>query len=282
MRQGRGVRISQPSTRDTTPDLTGDDRPAVRPCVPGATVRRLSRLLAEAGSELRVVHGAPEGGQADRGDARAGAWSVPTRVRAFHLRGHELHYRSVLRHVWRSDVVIAELASTNLDTYLTALLFPRKLMLWGHGKAYVTDASALDTRLELWLARRAQRVFVYTDGGAAHLRSVGYDAERLTVVRNSTDTVALRRAESAISGDELEAFRRQHDLGDGPVACFIGSFDESKGLPLLFAAAELVYAQLPDFRLSSRAPERFRLSSTKRQSCRSSGCSPAPTSLFSR
>jgi glycosyltransferase involved in cell wall biosynthesis len=224
----------------------------IQPYVPAYRVPlfdQLSRLLADSGAQLQVVHGSPDGEQADRGDARAGTWSRPTKARAFRFRGHELHFRSVLRAVWHSDIVVAELASTNLDTYLTALLFPRKLMLWGHGKAYVTDASELDARLELWLARRAERVFVYTEGGAAYLRSVGYDAERLTVVRNSTDTVALRGVASEVSAEVLAAFRRRHDLGEGPVACFVGSFDESKCLPLLFAAAELVHERLPHFRL---------------------------------
>jgi glycosyltransferase involved in cell wall biosynthesis len=209
----------------------------------------LGRLLAEADCRLRVVHGEPEGGQAERDDARVGSWSVPIPVRTLRLRGHDLHWRPVLRLARRSEVVVAELASTNLDTYLLALDPRVHLMLWGHGKSYVTEASALDRRLERWLARRARHVFVYTEGGAAFLRSQGYRADRLTVVRNSTDTVGLRRAAAAIRDQDVVAFREKAGLGTGPVAAFIGSFDDSKRLPLLFEAATLAHDRLPGFRL---------------------------------
>jgi glycosyltransferase involved in cell wall biosynthesis len=237
-----------------TPKRAGS-RPLVtviQPYVPEYRVAffvELASLLADSGCDLEVVHGAPEGGQADRGDSAVGPWSVPIRVRSLRLRGHLLHYRSVLAKAWRSDVVIAELASTNLDTYLLALLMRRKLMLWGHGKSYVNDTSTLDGRLELWLARRARQVFVYTEGGATYLRSKGYTADRLTVVRNSTDTVTLRLAAAALTDDDVDAFRTELVLGEGPVVAFVGSYDDSKGLPLLFEAAKLVHAQLPGFRL---------------------------------
>lgn len=224
----------------------------IQPYVPTYRVPffdELGRLLAESGCDLQVMHGVPDASQAERRDARGGSWSVPVRSRSLRVRGHVLHWRPVLRRAWRSDVVIAELASTNLDTYLLAMFRRRRLMVWGHGKAYVTESSALDGRLELWLARRAERVFVYTNGGAEFLRSRGYDPSRITVVRNSTDTVALRRAAAAITDDDVAAYRERLGLGVGPVAAFVGSFDESKCLPLLFAAGALVHERLPDFRL---------------------------------
>lgn len=224
----------------------------IQPYVPDYRVPvfdALSRQLDEVGYELQVLHGAPEGAQAERGDARAGTWSREIRVRRLRLAGYVLHYRSVVGAARKSSVVIAELASTNLDTYLLALFIPRRLGLWGHGKSYVTEASPLDSRLELWLARRARRVFVYTQGGADYLQSMDLPSDRITVVRNSTDTVALRAAAQALTGEEVDAFREELDLGDGPVAAFVGGYDESKLLPLLFEAAQLVHAQLPSFRL---------------------------------
>lgn len=224
----------------------------LQPYVPAYRVAffdELGRLLKDADVDLRVVHGSPGPDQAERGDAVVGRWSMPIRSRTLTLRTHELRWRSSLGWARRSDVIIAELASTNLDTYLLALLYRRRLMLWGHGKAYVTDPSRLDARLELWLARRATRVFVYTDEGATYLRGKGYRADRITVVHNSTDTVRLRAAADAVTAHDLAGYRSELRLGDGPVACFIGSYDESKLLPLLFQAAELVHEELPGFRL---------------------------------
>jgi glycosyltransferase involved in cell wall biosynthesis len=209
----------------------------------------LARQLGAAGWRLQVLHGEPDVEQARRGDARVGAWSVPIRLHQLHAVGHVLSFRRVFGQARRSDIVIAELASTNLDTYVLALLLRRRLMLWGHGRAYVTEPSTLDSWLELWLARRAHRVFVYTEGGAEYLRSHGYDPSRLTVVHNSTDTVALRAAAAALSEKDLADFRSAHDIGEGPIASFVGSYDESKLLPLLFDAAALVYEAVPGFTL---------------------------------
>ncbi len=224
----------------------------LQPYVPAYRVPffdELARMLDDADVDLRVLHGSPEGGQAQRRDARAGRWSAPIRSRTLRLPGHALHWRPVLRKAWDSDMVIAELASTNLDTYLLALLLPKRLMLWGHGRSYVTDSSALDKRLELWLSRRARHVFVYTEGGSRYLQQNGIPADRRTVVRNSTDTTALRAMADSLTPAEIEQFRTEHGLGDGPVGAFVGSYDESKSLPLLIQASRHIHDLLPSFRL---------------------------------
>ena len=224
----------------------------IQPYVPTYRVPlfdELSRLLGEAGARLVVAHGEPEGLQAARSDSRAGAWSQPLRTRRVRPLGHSLSLRATLPLARASDLVVAELASSNLDTYRLALDSHVRLMLWGHGRAYVTESSPLDSRLELWLARRAERLFLYTEGGAAYLRAQGIEESRITVVRNSTDTVALRAAGNSLSEADIRAWLQDWDIPSGPVACFVGSFDDSKQLPLLFAAARQVAEKLPNFTL---------------------------------
>ena len=239
---------------DARPGGPGNRRARVtiiQPYVPSYRVPffdELARLLGDSDIALSVAHGEPSGAQAARADSRLGAWSVPIRVRELRWGRHRLHYRRVPT-AKDSDVVVAELASTNLDTYLMALFRRRQLMLWGHGKAYVTDSSRLDGRLELWLARRAQRVFVYTKGGADHLRAKGCDPARITVVCNSTDTVALRNAAALVSDERVRELRTELDLGAGSVVCFVGSYDDSKLLPLLLDAVVLAHEQMPELRL---------------------------------
>ena len=168
----------------------------IQPYVPAYRVpffNEVDRILGVAGLRLQVVHGAPTGEQASRGDAWVGPWSHPVHDRRVTVWGHALHYRSVLALARHSKVTVTEFASTNLDTYLLAATPGVRLMLWGHGRSYVTAESKIDSRLELALARRAEHVFVYTDGGEQPLLASGYDPSRITVVRNSTDTVTLRR-----------------------------------------------------------------------------------------
>ena len=249
------MRQAVPVPTASTPRVASDHRPLVtfiQPYVPEYRVplfNALSRLLNAGGADLSVAHGSPEGGQAARGDASVGTWSTPIRTRQVQPLGHVISYRSTAALARKSDIVVAELASTNLDTYRLALDPRVNLMLWGHGKAYVTKTSALDSRLELWLARRAKHLFIYTTGGAAHLAERGLDPSRITVVRNSTDTVALRAVAATLTDNDVKEWRARSGIAVGPTACFVGSFDSSKQLPLLFAAAQIVASKVPGFTL---------------------------------
>jgi glycosyltransferase involved in cell wall biosynthesis len=224
----------------------------VQPYVPDYRVpffEALAAELAKAQIELQVAHGHPLGTQGARGDARSGRWSRPTSQWSFRIAGKRLFWRPVIRLARSSAVVVQELGSTNLVTYALAIDPRVRLMLWGHGKAYVTPPNRLDTWLERWQINRARHVFVYTGSGAAYLAAQGVPLHKITVVHNSTDTEALRSAHSRITAQEVERFRVDHHLGEGPVGLFVGALDDSKLIPLLLDAAALVHQVKPSFRL---------------------------------
>jgi glycosyltransferase involved in cell wall biosynthesis len=209
----------------------------------------LAALLDAAGIDLVVAHGHPVGSQGARDDARTGRWARPLEQKHLRIFGRDLFWRRGAALARESDVVVQELASTNLATYVMGVDPRVRMMLWGHGKAYVTRASSLDARLEGWQIRHAEHVFVYTDSGRTYLQRRGVPAGKLTVVRNSTDTTTLRRAAASIGTADVAAFRAANGLGDGPVGLFVGALDESKLIPLLLEASVLVNAQIPTFRL---------------------------------
>ncbi len=246
------------TARSVTPSTSGASRRArprvtfLQPYVPDYRVPffdALDAMLDAAGIDLVVAHGHPVGGQGARGDARTGRWAKPLRQRHLRLLGKDLFWRPVRALARDSDVVVQELASTNLVTYLLAVDPRVRMMVWGHGKAYVTRVNALDARLEGWQVKHAEHVFVYTDSGRAYLQGRGVPAGKVTVVHNSTDTAALMRAAALITDTDVAAFRALHGLGDGPVGLFVGALDESKLIPVLLDAAALVSAQNPAFRL---------------------------------
>lgn len=209
----------------------------------------LSDLLAADGLSLAVAHTQPVGTQGERGDSRVGKWSTDVRQLRGNLAGHTITARSCAGLVRRSRVVVAELASTNLDTYWMAARHARKLVLWGHAGTYVTAPNAIDQRLELWLASRAAHTMVYTASGAAYLRGRGIAANNCTVLRNATDTTALRRAMAELSPDQVARFRTGTGASGENTVAFVGALDESKQLPLLLDASALVRRALPDFTL---------------------------------
>ncbi len=154
-----------------------------------------------------------------------------------------------MRWARRSAVIVAELASTNLDTYLLALQRSTPLMLWGHGRAAVTKENPLDRSLEVWLARRAAHILCYTDSGRINLQKYGISQDRITVVRNSTDTRALSAEALSLTDTAVEKFRKERGVTSARAACFVGALHSSKRIDLVLDASRLVAEQLPDFQM---------------------------------
>lgn len=167
----------------------------LQPYVPSyrvALFETLRNLLRENGLELQVAHPEPTGTLAQRRDSASGDWSVPLRSRRFRVGHNTFAVRNSHRLLADSAVIVAELASTNLDTYRLLLQRRTPVVLWGHGKAYVTRANRLDSWLEKQMCRRAAHVIVYTESGRVHLRKIGIPPSKITVAQNSTDTTELR------------------------------------------------------------------------------------------
>lgn len=234
--------------------MTRDDRVIgiIQPFVPNYRLGLFDALAARLeseGLELEVWHAQPKGRVAARGNAATGPWSVPIRQHRLSIGRRNITVRNVHARSRRVRAVIAGLASTNLETYGLAADPSVRLMLWGHGRNYTAGNNGLDQTMETWLRRRSAHVFTYTESGKEHLVAAGTDPEKVTVVQNSTDTRALRRAVSELPASAAWDLRDEHNLGTGPVCLYIGAFDEPKKLPLLFEAADLIHAALPGFRL---------------------------------
>jgi glycosyltransferase involved in cell wall biosynthesis len=198
----------------------------------------LSARLTAMGDQLTVLHAQPRRAQAQRGDAVVGPWSQTVTERRLGLGRATLRIKNVWPAIRDADIVVSELASTCYESLLLAARGDPRLVVWGHGRSYVSDRIAVDDWLELWLARRARMVLTYTDGGAQHLEAHGIPRTKLVVVRNSTDTAALRRTRLALTPPDVRRFAVSHDLGSGPRALFVGGLDAAKQIPFLLAAAD--------------------------------------------
>lgn len=146
-------------------------------------------------------------------------------------------------------MVVAGLASTNIETFFLALDPKVRLLLWGHGKNYTGKSNYLDRCLEKWLCSRAEHIFTYTEQGCEFLVTIGVPAKKITVVRNSTDTVGLRAGQAQLDAARILEKAKQLSLTPGATGIFIGALDRPKELPFLSDAADIVAATNPDFRL---------------------------------
>jgi glycosyltransferase involved in cell wall biosynthesis len=209
----------------------------------------LSEQLDVQGLELLVAHGVAHGAQKFRNDnAVLEPWAQEVREITLPLpRGVTPTWKRVSALSRRADLIVAELASTSLNTCDFLIRRPDTTILWGHGKSYVKAPGWVDTNIEHQMARRASHVMTYTEAGRSHLLDAGIASERVTAVGNSTDTAALARLRIETL-DCAPAWRAR--LGsDGPVALFVGGLDREKRIQLLVDAGQVAARLDPSFRL---------------------------------
>ena len=209
----------------------------------------LSEQLEVDDVQLLVAHGVPHGAQHARNDSAVPApWARAVREITVQLpRGVTPTWKRVRALSLRADVVVAELASTSLNTWDFVARRPASTILWGHGKSYVKAPGRVDSQIERQMARRAGHVMTYTETGRSHLLDLGVNPERVTSVGNSTDTAALTRLK--VETRATAASWRDRLGSDGPVALYVGGLDRDKRIPLLLAAGQAAARVDPSFRL---------------------------------
>jgi glycosyltransferase involved in cell wall biosynthesis len=216
----------------------------LQPYVPSYRVDLFEELhdeLARRAVDLVVLSGTVSGAQAQRGDtaARRG-WQreVPSRVVSF--QGRSLTVRRIPRELLRrADVIVAEFALGSLDTWRLALdpRTARKLVLWGHIKAYVSRDPRFAATAKRILGRRAVGLLAYTASGAAFGEELGIDRAKFTVLNNSLRVASRGPRAEPEEGPATRAF------------LYLGGLDESKRLDVLLAVADRVAARRTDFEL---------------------------------
>jgi glycosyltransferase involved in cell wall biosynthesis len=214
---------------------------------------RLREELASTGIRLTLVHGQPSPREALRSDTRTLDWAVEKRNRVFSIGRHELIWQPCLRLAANADLVIVEQASRLLVNYVLMALQAcgaAKVAFWGHGENLQRHrAHRIGESVKRLVSRYPHWWFAYTEPTKARVERLGYPRERITVVQNAIDTYDLEAACRNVGGDELAAFRRRHELGNGPLGIFVGGLYLEKRLQFLLEASDVVAARLPDFRL---------------------------------
>jgi glycosyltransferase involved in cell wall biosynthesis len=104
-------------------------------------------------------------------------------------------------------------------------------------------------RLKRLLVPRSDWWFAYTEASADIVRGLGFAPERITVLNNAVDTVALAAELHALRGTGDAALRSDLGLQDGPVGLMLGSLYADKGVAFVLDAARRVRAQIADFQL---------------------------------
>jgi len=213
----------------------------------------LRERLEADGIELVLVHSNETASQDVWESVVELPWSHRVPLRRFRVGRRELLWQPC-RHLLRDcDLVIVEQGSRHLLNYLLLaeqLVGRRKVALWGHGRNLkVDEASRVGEALKARWSRRVRWWFAYNDRTAEIVAGLGFPEQRITVLNNTIDTRELRDDVAAVSAGDLERTRREVGLRGDHVGLYMGGWAPAKGLEDLFAASDLVRAEVPDFEL---------------------------------
>ncbi|PNG23216.1 glycosyltransferase family 4 protein [Streptomyces cahuitamycinicus] len=209
--------------------------------------------LASRGVELILALGSPTGQIAHRSDACALADAVQLPQRALRLGPKQLLWRQLGELAHTSDVLVLQHMLHCTESYAPLLRSRLRkgppVALWGQGKAYSYRPLPLAAAAKTAMTRLADWFFAYTEQGRRDVEGWGFPSDRITVVRNSTDTRAVMAAAERTTPVQLAVLNEQYGLTPGRTALFIGGLDAPKRIPFLLRAVDRIAAQLPGFRL---------------------------------
>ncbi|MDP9889821.1 glycosyltransferase involved in cell wall biosynthesis [Pseudarthrobacter enclensis] len=222
--------------------------------IPTYRAKFFEELIHRAGGrgiDVVVVAGRPSGSQSKRKDAVAPPFVVPLKQKEFRLLGRRVTLRKWPRAAAAADLVVLEQARRNIDVYRLLLprsLRPTRIALWGHGADFAGSRGSFDVVLRKLLTRRADWFFAYSAVGGAAVQALGMPVERITELKNSTDTTKLRGDIVQLEESELWSFKELHSLGNNSAA-YIGALDAGKRIELLIEAGQEIARRVPGFRL---------------------------------
>jgi glycosyltransferase involved in cell wall biosynthesis len=225
----------------------------LQPYVPHYRVPLFDQLdtrLRAIGGRLTVACAEPENDQRARADNASGPWLREVRGRSWRTPVGEFKHRAGTQAlIANADVCVMELDAGNVNAWLHVARRHRPpLVLWGHGKSFVSSRPGISDRMRRLLAGAASHVMTYSPAGREHLIAGGLPQSRVTCVGNATDTIKLRRLLDRRLERPLhqsEAFGL--DITGRDVACYVGGLDRDKRVPFLVSAAREAHRLDPRF-----------------------------------
>lgn len=243
----------------------------VQPMVPSYRqdfFHRVVTRLHNDGHQAIVATGTVTGAHAQRGDAAEvrPEWQRQRSGWGWFLGPMYLRYHGSWAYQRRADVVVCELATGCLDTYLaiarravTRLLpgvrSPR-VITWGHVGGYTRLHGRILNAVETAMMRLSDHVLAYTPKGVEDARRRGVAWSSVTSLDNTVDLASLQRAVDGARSLSAESAWGQltRDTTPGAAvpprcAAYVGGLDRSKRIDFLVAALQRWWQTDPQLRV---------------------------------
>lgn len=208
----------------------------------------LRRLLAVHNIEYTVVYSDPNEENRRKRDTIDIPWAQKVGCTA--LPGGMI-YQHGLSEALRADLVIVQQENRlalNYLLYLASIAGIKKVAFFGHGRNFQSrNPNSYAERWKRFWATKVDWWFGYTEETRQHVKSLGFQAERITVFNNAVDTSEVRTLIAAVTAERLAERRIEFDIQSQHVGVFVGGLYADKRLTFLIQATESIRARIPEF-----------------------------------
>lgn len=209
----------------------------------------LKRRLSTDGIALDLLAGEARSTEKSKADAGMLSWAeeLPTR----YLFNERICWQPVHSHLRETDLAIVTQENALLANHLLLLKRPSyRVAFWGHGaNLQAKNPSSWRERFKRWETTKVDWWFAYTEMSAQLVREAGFPSQKITVVNNAVDTVALAAWRDSIDTAELALLRSTLGFGTDPVAVFLGSLHADKRLDFLLEACDRLRVSKPEIKI---------------------------------
>ena len=212
----------------------------------------LREKLLKFDISLSVIYGNSNAKDALKKDEVIVPWAKYVPNQRFYIGKTELLWQPCLSIVRRYDLVIVQSENKLLLNYL--LMFYRrfkglKLAFWGHVYNMQQNHDSLRNRFKLHFIKYCDWWFAYTKGAGNYLIEHGFQKDRITVVQNAIDSLALMRHYDNIEEEFVTALRVELGIKSENVGIFCGGMYPEKDLDFVLETCMLVKKEIPDFHM---------------------------------
>ncbi|MBV1776597.1 glycosyltransferase family 4 protein [Burkholderiaceae bacterium DAT-1] len=205
--------------------------------------------LLTHGINLQVIYGQCNKNELQKHDS--GALEFGTFIKNIYLFNSNVVIQPILKNIIdiKPDLIILTQENKLLLNYLLLFSpFKSKICFWGHGRD-LQNQSTFKSILKYHLTRRTRWFFSYTKMSSEILISKNYPAQRITNVENAIDTKNILNQTQSLRQSDLENTKIRLGIESSNIGVFIGSLYQEKRLDFLFACADRIRKDIPEFHL---------------------------------